>query len=283
MMSKPSVLSVFQVKAIIDAHRAGKQKIACSLDLGLTTGEVQLESDRMILPDGQSLTWQAIAQIAASEVACFVIEDNTPRRAQFFSEQSNCLYSLMPTNAAPTMLISGIPMHRIKDTDPHQDTLTKIRAVGPMTGRVLDTTTGLGYTAIEAAKTADEVITIEIDPAALQVARLNPWSQALFDNPRIHQVIGDALEEIRSFEAARFSRVVHDPPTFSLAGDLYSTEFYRQMYRVLRSSGRLFHYIGDLDSASGQRVTKGVVRRLQAVGFTRIVRKPEAFGLVAHK
>jgi predicted methyltransferase len=181
------------------------------------------------------------------------------------------------------MLISGIPMHRIKDTDPHQDTLTKIRAAAPITGRVLDTTTGLGYTAIEAAKTAGAVITIEIDPAALQVARLNPWSQAVFDNPKIRQIVGDVFDEIEAFEDASFNRVIHDPPMFSLAGDLYSTEFYRQLYRVLTPSGRLFHYIGDLDSSSGQRVTKGVVRRLQDVGFARIVRRPEAFGLLAYK
>lgn len=277
------MLSHFQVEPILAAQSAGQRMITCSLDLGLTMSEVMLQPDRVILPDGQSVSWAVLALIAGDEVGCYTIEDNTPRKIQFFSEQSNCLYSLMPTSAAPTMLISGIPMHRIKDTDPHQDTLTKIRAAAPITGRVLDTTTGLGYTAIEAAKTAGAVITIEIDPAALQVARLNPWSQAVFDNPKIRQIVGDVFDEIEAFEDASFNRVIHDPPMFSLAGDLYSTEFYRQLYRVLTPSGRLFHYIGDLDSSSGQRVTKGVVRRLQDVGFARIVRRPEAFGLLAHK
>jgi predicted methyltransferase len=280
---KPIVLSHFQVEPILAAQSAGQRMITCSLDLGLTMSEVMLQPDRVILPDGQSVSWAVLALIAGDEVGCYTIEDNTPRKIQFFSEQSNCLYSLMPTSAAPTMLISGIPMHRIKDTDPHQDTLTKIRAAAPITGRVLDTTTGLGYTAIEAAKTAGAVITIEIDPAALQVARLNPWSQAVFDNPKIRQIVGDVFDEIEAFEDASFNRVIHDPPMFSLAGDLYSTEFYRQLYRVLTPSGRLFHYIGDLDSSSGQRVTKGVVRRLQDVGFARIVRRPEAFGLLAYK
>jgi predicted methyltransferase len=280
---KPIVLSHFQVEPILAAQSAGQRMITCSLDLGLTMSEVMLQPDRVILPDGQSVSWAVLALIAGDEVGCYTIEDNTPRKIQFFSEQSNCLYSLMPTSAAPTMLISGIPMHRIKDTDPHQDTLTKIRAAAPITGRVLDTTTGLGYTAIEAARTASAVITIEIDPAALQVARLNPWSQAVFNNPKIHQIVGDVFDEIEAFEDASFNRVIHDPPMFSLAGDLYSTEFYRQLYRVLTPSGRLFHYIGDLDSSSGQRVTKGVVRRLQDVGFARIVRRPEAFGLLAYK
>src|SRR5438128_7660937 len=102
----------------------------------------------------------------------------------------------MPTERAPTMLLSGIPMHRIKGIDPHEDTLRKIRAVAPVSGRVLDTATGLGYTAIEAARTAAEVVTIEIDPTVLEVARRNPLSRSLFSSPRIRQLIGDSVEAV---------------------------------------------------------------------------------------
>ena len=83
-------------------------------------------------------------------------------------------YSLMPTEGAPTLLVWGIPMHRIKGTNPQRDTLTKIQAIAPVAGRVLDTCTGLGYTAIEAARTAEQVVTIELDPTVLEVARLQP-------------------------------------------------------------------------------------------------------------
>jgi predicted methyltransferase len=189
----------------------------------------------------------------------------------------------MPTWRAPTMLISGLPMHRIKDTDPHADTLEKIKTVAPVSGHVLDTATGLGYTAIQAARTARHVTTIELDATALEVARLNPWSQSLFENPKITQVIGDSFEEAVKFEAQTFTRIIHDPPMFSRAGDLYSGEFYRQLYRVLQPGGRLFHYIGDLDSRSGRVVAKGAVRRLQEAGFRRVVPQPTAFGLVAYK
>ena len=68
---------------------------------------------------------------------------------------------------APTILISGTPMHRIKGSNPHQDTLTKIRAITPLSGRVLDTATGLGYTACQASRLAGRVVTIELDPAVV--------------------------------------------------------------------------------------------------------------------
>jgi uncharacterized protein len=277
------VLSYIQAKDLLGAHAAGKDSARVSLDLGLTGSEVALRPEGVSLPGGQLLAWQDVETINSSETGCYVIEEGAPRKAQIFSEETNRLYSLMPTGGAPTMLISGIPMHRIKGTDPHQDTLQKIKAIAPVVGRVLDTATGLGYTAVAAAQTAEHVVTIELDPAALEMARLNPWSRALFDNPKITQIVGDSFEEIGELGEATFSRVIHDPPAFNLAGDLYSGEFYRQLFRVLRPGGRLFHYIGDLESKSGRVVSKGAARRLQEAGFSRVVRRPEAFGLVAYR
>ncbi len=157
-----------------------------------------LEPDRVVFAShgGEWLSWADVETIADNELACFVVEGNSAVKIQRFSEQFNRFYSLMPTGRAPTLLISGIPMHRIKGTDPHQDTLTKIRAASPDGGPLLDTATGLGYTAIQAARTAARVVTIELDPEVLAVARLNPWSRSLFDNPRIEQIVGDTLDEL---------------------------------------------------------------------------------------
>ncbi len=277
------IFSYIQVRDVLSAHQASRTTVLVSLDLGLTTTEVTLEQQGIRFPDGQALAWSDLETIEASERGCFLIEENAPSKIQFFSEEMNCLYSLMPTESAPTMLISGIPMHRIKGTDPHRDTLAKIKAIAPVTGIVLDTATGLGYTAIEAAKTAERVITVEIEPSALEVAHLNPWSQALFDNPKITQIVGDVFDEIETFEDEAFTRIIHDPPAFNLAGDLYSGLFYHQLFRVLRRGGRLFHYIGDLESKSGRTVSRGATRRLQEAGFSRVARRPQAFGLVAYK
>jgi len=277
------VLSYIQATQLLQARREGQRAAMVSLDLGLSTSEVTLEPDGVRLPDGHLLRWEDVATIRESERSCFAIEEGRPRKIQLFSEHTNRFYSLMPTTGAPTLLVSGFTMHRIKGVDPYQDTLRKLKTIAPVVGQVLDTATGLGYTAIEAAKTADHVITIELDPAVLEIARQNPWSQALFNNPRITQIIGDSFEEVQRFDDAAFDRIIHDPPVFSLAGELYSLEFYRQLFRVLKPGGRLFHYIGDLESPSGRTVARGVVRRLEEAGFQRVLRRPEAFGLVAYK
>lgn len=276
------ILSTYQARPLL-AYKAGKpQNVRISLDLGLSEVEVSVSPAGVRLPDGD-LSWQIIDDIAEDEVACYAIEDGESRKIQFFSETFSRLYSLMPTARAPTMLVSGIPMHRIKGTDPHEDTLTKIKAVKPLFGVILDTATGLGYTAIEAAKSASMVITIEFDPTVLELCRYNPWSKELFDNPKIEQRIGDVYDEIETFSDEYFSHIIHDPPVISLAGHLYSGDFYRELYRVLKPRGRLFHYIGDPRGKSGKSVTRGVMNRLRQAGFKRIVAKPRAFGLVAFK
>lgn len=277
------VLSHFQTSALLRAWDEGQEKASLSPDLGLTTVEVWLEPRRIVFPDGQWLGREAVEEINRSQTVCFLVRDGQAEKIQRFSEAVNRFYSLLPTARAPTLLVSGRPMHRIQGTTPDRDTLAKIRTVVPLTGRVLDTCTGLGYTAIEAAKTAEQVVTIELDPVVLEIARLNPWSQALFDNPRIEQIVGDSFEVVPTIADESFARIVHDPPLFSLAGELYSAEFYRHLFRLLQGKGRLFHYIGDLESRSGRNIVRGVVRRLQEVGFRRVVRRPEAFGVVAYK
>jgi predicted methyltransferase len=277
------VLSHYQIRPLMEARRRGVERARVSLDLNLTQAEVGLEAEGVRLPGGERLDWETVEAIAAAESSCFVIEGGNAQAVQFFSEETNRAYSLYPTGGAPTMLVSGIPMHRIKDTDPHTDTLEKIRAVRPVVGQVLDTATGLGYTAIEAAKTAAHVTTIELDPAALQVCRRNPWSQGLFDNPKISQRIGDSFEVVLELEDSAYTRIIHDPPVFALAGELYSGEFYRELHRLLRNNGRLFHYVGDPESKSGHSITVGVTRRLEQAGFREVRRAPRAFGVTAVK
>ena len=80
-------------------------------------------------------------------------------------------------------------------------------------------------------------------------------------------MIGDSFDVVAGLEAGSFTRVIHDPPAFSLAGDLYSGEFYRQLYRVMRNRSQLFHYIGDPESKSGQQRYCGGDTQAGAGGF----------------
>ncbi len=275
------VLSHVQVRPLLAARANGAATVETSADLGLTRVDVALV-DAGVDWGGALTSWEILERIAKDENGVFAFGDGAARKIQTYSELTDRAVSLYPTTGAPTMLVAGFPMHRIKDTDPWRDTQAKIKAAAP-SGRVLDTCTGLGYTAILAAETAEHVTTVELDPACQAVARENPWSARLFDHPRITQLIGDVGELIATLPEAGYNRVIHDPPTFSLAGELYSAAFYRECWRVLRPGGRLFHYIGDPESRTGAQVTRGVVRRLQEAGFTRVQPAAAAFGLTASR
>lgn len=277
------VLSHVQATALIEAWKHDQREVICSLDLGLSTGSLQLDDSGARLPNGQSLSWEALHQICDHDTLCFRIVEGAIEAIRGFSEQTQRTLQLYPTASAPALLISGFTMHRIRDTTPERATADMVRALGRIGGRVLDTATGLGYAAIEAAKTAQEVVTIELDPVAQEMARHNPWSQPLFTQSNISQRMGNSVDLVPQLPEQYFSGVVHDPPAINLAGDLYSASFYRALHRVLQKGGRLFHYIGDPDSSSGARVTKGVRQRLAEAGFSKVVPKPTAFGLLAHR
>lgn len=253
------------------------------MNLGISSVEVQLHPDRLSFPNGITLSWEQIKEIDADHDNCFSLSDNTLQAIKAYSADNGRSFSLLPTADAPSLVIAGFPMHRIKQITPLCAADYMVEAISPCRGRILDTATGLGYTAIAAAKKAKQVITIEYDPISQEMAHQNPWSQELFANPVITQIIGDSALEIEKFADTSFAAILHDPPSMALAGGLYAETFYRQTLRILTAKGKMFHYIGDPDSAMGARVTKGVIQRLHAAGFRKVVRMPKEFGVVAYK
>src|SRR5207249_1918518 len=134
---------------LLNARKTNRQSVNTSIDLGLTQVCVNLTDDGVDLSTDEHLSWQQVEKINDSPTACFALDHRQLTRVQVFSPTTNRLCSLLPTESAPALMVAGFPMHRIKDTNPRLDSLSKVRSVRPVIGRVLDTTTGLGYTAVE--------------------------------------------------------------------------------------------------------------------------------------
>ncbi len=277
------ILSYIQARPLLEARRRGRELVEISPDLGISWIDASLTGEGVNFASGESLAWAEVEQISRSEVNCYAIGAGGIEPVQTFSEVTNRVCSLLPTPGAPSLLLSGFVMHRIKEIDPWQHAQRMLAALAPLHDAVLDTTTGLGYTSILAARSATSVTTIELDPGVEAIARLNPWSRELFANSRITRLMGDASEIVPTLPDGQFERIMHDPPALKLAGDLYSGAFYRELHRVLKRGGRLFHYIGDPKSKAGGNVTRGVLRRLQEAGFARVVPRAQAYGVVAYK
>lgn len=259
------VLSQETAVHLISARRNGKPSAKVSLDLGLTTEEVKLGEAGVVLRD-QQVKWGWVDRASRRRRDVFVAKEG---RLKSVSLKGEHFYKLVPCpGGAPTLEIDGIHMHRVSRITPDQDARMKVRALGFMKcSRVLDTCTGLGYTAIESLKAgACEVITVEKDPNVLYLARFNPWSRGLSD-PRIQVVMGDCMQLIKK-KRSFFDFMVHDPPRLALAGDLYSTQFYQDAFNSLRPGGRMIHYVGQPGlKFRGKRIVSGVKRRLATTGF----------------
>lgn len=187
------------------------------------------------------------------------------------SRYAGSLIKLVPTEwGAPTFEIDGIKMLPTARTSPFEDARRKVALVEPRGKTVLDTCGGLGYFAaccLEAG--AARIVSFEKNPDVLWLRTLNPWSpDPSLSDGRLQLAQGDVSQAIAGIADASVDALLHDPPRFGIAGELYSQAFYDQLARVLRRGGRLFHYSGSPNRlTSGRDVPREVARRLEKAGF----------------
>ena len=270
---------------IREAAAAGKATVGASLDLGRTETELDIAEGVVRFPDGQRLPLDDLAEVEDNPESVYAVLDGELEKVTWFSAETGKVYTLRATRGWPALEISGILMQRIKDVDPREDAASKAAAVAPVRGRVLETCFGLGYSAIHTARDADSVLVFEIDPNVVEMAHLNPYSAPVFEpGSKIEVREGDVAEEIRGLRDASFDVIIHDPPTLAIAGDLYATSFYRELFRVLRPGGKLFHYTGDPGSRNRRQDLPGrVAQRLREVGFSSVRREERALGVSARR
>jgi uncharacterized protein len=276
------ILSPFHIKQILNASRRRLPEAEVSLDLGITKNKVSLDKNNATFPDGQKIRLDLLEKALKHENTCFMVKEHSLLKVHFFSEDTNKFYKLVPTADAPTAEMSGIRMHATKTMTPMEDTQKKLEAIDGVSGNVLDTCMGLGYTAIESSKKADIVFTCEKDRNMYDLAKLNPWSRELFNNKKISIINASSFEQIKNFKPSMFDVVIHDPPRLSLAAELYSPEFYREVFRVLRKEGKFYHYTGSPGSKNrGMDLPQSTSIKLKNAGFKDV--KPAHYGVCAKK
>jgi len=258
----------------------GDGLVHISLDLGLSVQEVMLK-DGFVSIQNQKIPLVEFEHV--KEEACYVADENILKIVAYFSEETNFYYKLIPTNDWPTITLSSTPMHRHIHISPKKSAKLMITKVTPLNGNVLDTCCGLGYTAILAAKHAEKVYTFERDKYVINLASYNPYSQELFSNKKIELIENDVVSGIMRFKNNFFSRIIHDPPTFKYSPDLYSEEFYKAMFRVLRKGGKLYHYAPCPQKTKNKVFYNRIIRHLKACGFRNMRYDEISSGVSAEK
>ncbi len=247
-------------KKVHDALRAGTQTVECSLDLDRTITTVEVDPAGWIWRDQRYPYLDSCKDRTIYHWA----GDAFQPVARF----TTSLIKLVPTRwGPPTFEIDGIKMLPTARVSPYADAERKVGLIQPQGKAILDTCGGLGYFAAWCLQGgARQVLSFEKNPDVIWLRSLNPWSPAAGDRLTLRQ--GDIVEQIASLPGAAMDAVLHDPPRFGTAGELYSQAFYDQLARVLRRKGRLFHYTGAPNKlTSGRDVPGEVAKRLRRAGF----------------
>ena len=251
--------------ALLTARDAGTGEWTGSLDLGRSTGVALLHADAwqwkgQRYPYPHKLKDRTIYYWDGDEFAPV-------------SRFSGSLIKLVPTEwGAPTFEIDGIKMLPTAKESPVEDARRKVALVEPRGKVLLDTCGGLGYFAaccLEAG--VARIQSFEKNPDVLWLRELNPWSpdpDDLASGGRLELTHADIVQAIAQVADASVDAILHDPPRFGIAGELYSQAFYDQLARVLRRGGRLFHYTGSPNKLTSDRdVPREVAKRLEKADF----------------
>jgi uncharacterized protein len=257
---KGPLLTLRALETLRGAALAGVTTVECSLDLQRSTMMVEV-GDAGWIWEGQRFPYP---------------ENCKDRTIYYWGGESfqpavrftTSLIKLVPTDwGPPTFEIDGIKMLPTARVSPYADAERKVGLIQPRGKVILDTCGGLGYFAEWCLQGhATQVLSYERNSDVIWLRSINPWSPETGSGVTLTQ--GDISEQITALPSASIDAILHDPPRFGIAGELYSQVFYNQLARVLKRNGRLFHYIGIPNHlTSGRDVPNEVANRLRYAGF----------------
>jgi predicted methyltransferase len=264
---------------LLAARRSGAASVECSLDLE--------RSSTAIAVGPEDWGWNGRRYP--------YLEDCRERTIYYWSEvgfqpaarYTQAHFKLVPTPwGAPTFEIDGIKMLPTARVSPYADAEYKVGLIRPRGKRILDTCAGLGYFAAWCLRGgAAQLHSYEKSRDVLWLRSLNPWSPDSAWSPENTGALtlahGDITARILDYPRAHFDAILHDPPRFGIAGELYSQNFYDQLARVLKYRGRLYHYTGAPNRlTTGRNVPNEVATRLRRAGFAT---EMQAGGVLAVK
>ncbi len=250
--------------ALRAAARTGAPSVECSLDLDRSHTSVEV--------DQAGWTWQGQRFPYLESCKDRTIYHWADGEFLPVARYSTALYKLVPTHwGPPTFEIDGIKMLPTAQVSPYADAERKAGLIEPHGKVILDTCGGLGYYAACCVQgRARQVLSFEKTADVIWLRSLNPWSPKVGNGLTLTH--GDIAEQIVTLPANSVDAILHDPPRFGIAGELYSQVFYDQLARVMKRRGKLFHYTGTPNKlTSGRDVPNEVVKRLRQAGFVAAI------------
>ena len=217
-LALPQPLLTLKVHSALQAAaRDGVATVACSLDLDRSTDTVEIGAS--------AWTWQGRSFPYLERCKDRTIYYWTGTAFEPAARFTTSLIKLVPTDwGPPTFEIDGIKMLPTANVSPYADAQRKVPWCSLATKSMLDTCGGLGYFAAWClAGGARQVTSYEKSADVMWLRALNPWSP---ENSGERDDRLSLTQEISPSDRAATRRsvdaVLHDPPRFGIAGELYS-------------------------------------------------------------
>lgn len=261
----PPLLTLKVHEQLRAAALSGTATLECSLDLDRSQTQVHVAAE--------GWSWQNRQYPYLEGCKERTVYYWNGERFDVASRYTTALIKLVPTEwGPPTFEIDGIKMLPTAHVSPYEDAERKVAFVQARGKTVLDTCGGLGYFAAWCLQAgAARVLSYEKSADVIWLRGLNPWSPR--SDPRLTLTHDDVSTAITTLGTGSVDAILHDPPRFGIAGELYSQTFYDQLARVLRRRGTLFHYTGTPNKlTTGRDVPQEVSRRLQLAGFVTSIK-----------
>ncbi|ASI13632.1 SAM-dependent methyltransferase [Candidatus Mancarchaeum acidiphilum] len=283
---KIAVLSGYHLNEIMAKVNEGAKEGDISLNLGISKTKFYHVAEKVVFPEyNSSIDLSEIKKLLKKRSLndCFTVNDDQLIWIYSFSDQYGVLKLYEPkVDYPPTLFINGSYMHAIRVSKPTEEAFEKAKMLKGVSGNVLDTCFGLGYSTIQLRKyqSIKKVVACEISPEAIEIAKVNPWSNDAFMDKSIDLHNEDVSEFAKAAKEKSFDGILHDPPNFNKFEYLYSESFYSELCRILKPNGKLYHFIGTKGTGN-LGIYRSAKRKLQAAGFSRVT---EGYrGLIAIK
>lgn len=267
-------LTLQTINELEKAKKENKKEITLSLDLGLTKKTISVDNLSSIISN--------CPKIRNEDIVFYDENKKMGFKLQIANENGICSLRKDFKESKPVLYINAVKMNVSKDfgIDGYNENVIKNLQL-KKTDFVLEICTGAGYKTILLVEKAKKVISVEKSEDVLELMKYNPYTKDLQNKTNLEIINIDAIKFVRNTKE-KFDKILHDPPTYKFAPELYTEKFYKDLFLISENGCIFFHYTGNPGNKfRGTDIIKATVERAISAGWKLI--KKEDLGIYFRK
>ncbi len=259
-------LTLETVKEYEKAKKIGLNRFETTFDLGLSTQTISIADFLSLLSN--------CPKIRNEDIVFYDEKKKEGFKLHIANEKG--IFSLRKDKEQkPILYINAVKMNVFKDwgLDTYNENVINNLEIKP-TDFVLEVCTGAGYKTNILIEKAEKVISVEKSEEVLELMEYNPYTKDLQKKQNLEIINDDAVNFVKKTKE-KFDKILHDPPTYKFAPELYHENFYKDLYNIAKDGCILFHYTGNPGNKfRGHDLVKATIERAISVGW-KLIKKED--------